>query len=394
MIRDFFVTLLLAGIFAGLLHPPYEKLVRLFHEHRALASICIVLLFVLAVVIPLLAFLGVVAGQALDISRSAAPWIERQIREPDRLYEWLRNLPGSEYVDAYRDEILKRLGVMAGDIGNFVVRGLSAATTGTVSFLFQFFIFLYALFFFLMDGDRLLRKILSYMPLSIKDENRLIGKFTSVTRATIRGTLVVGIVQGGMAGVGFAVAGIGGSVFWGTVMVVLSIIPGIGTALVWIPASIYLLAVGKVLAGVLLAIYCAVIVGSVDNLLRPRLVGKDTKMPDLMILVGTLGGILLFGVVGFILGPVVAALFITVWDIYGHAFEFALAEKPSAGSRRRPHPQADRPRSHEVPPPDRGGKPDGRAKDDKRQPGTRRRRSGGGRRRSNKRGDDRNPGRG
>jgi predicted PurR-regulated permease PerM len=340
MISSFTVTLLLAGIFAGLLRPFYNRLLTPFRERRSLASVCTILVFVLAVVIPLLVFFGVVVGEAFDISKSAAPWIERQIREPDRVFEWFQNLPGFERIEPYRDDILHRLASVAGNVGNFVFRGLSAATTGTVTFLFQFFIFLYALFFFLRDGDALMRKIMYYLPLSSKDEVRLMAKFSSVTRATLKGTLVIGVIQGGMAGIGLAVAGVGGAVFWGTIMVVLSIIPGIGTALVWVPAAIYLLAVGKVLAAVLLIVYCALIVGSVDNLLRPRLVGRDTRMPDLMILLGTIGGILLFGIVGFILGPVIAALFITVWEIYGSAFDYALVESSSSRGGRRSQPRA------------------------------------------------------
>jgi predicted PurR-regulated permease PerM len=412
MIRSFALTLLLAGIFAGLLQPFYQRLLTPFREHRSLASLCTILVFVLAVVIPLLLFLGIVAGQAFDISKSAAPWIERQLTEPDRLSQWFRNLPGFEYVEPYREEILQRLATVAGNVGNFVVRGLSAATSGTVAFFFQFFIFLYALFFFLIDGQALLRKIMYYMPLSSADEGRLMAKFSSVTRATLKGTLVIGVIQGGMAGIGLAVAGIGGSVFWGTVMVVLSIVPGIGTALVWVPAVIYLLAVGKVLAGVLLAVYCAVVVGSVDNLLRPRLVGRDTKMPDLMILLGTLGGILLFGVVGFIIGPVIAALLITVWDIYGDAFSYALVEsKSSRGGHRtqaRGKPSgtrdASRQRAGDSKSPDgksqrRGVRREKRTGDDKggrdesRPQGPRRRRTGTQRRPGSERrpgGDDRN----
>lgn len=339
MIRNFAVTLLLAGIFAGTLHGLYERLLSPLRERRALASVCTILIFVLAVVIPLMAFFGIVVNQALTVSRSAAPWIEQQINQPDRLYQWLKDLPGFELIEPYRDEILTRLANIAGNVGNFVVRGLSSATTGTVAFFFQLFIFLYALFFFLKDGSALLSKIVYYLPLSSKEESLLIDKFRSVARATIKGTLVIGIIQGGMAGLGLWVAGIGGSVFWGTVMVVLSIIPGIGTAIVWVPATIYLVAVGKTVAGILLAIYCGLVVGSVDNVLRPRMVGKDTKMPDLMILLGTLGGILLFGVAGFILGPIIAALFMTVWEIYGRSFEYALVERPTQSRRRRSKPR-------------------------------------------------------
>jgi predicted PurR-regulated permease PerM len=148
----------------------------------------------------------------------------------------------------------------------------------------------------------------------------MLAKFTEVTRATIKGTVVIGILQGGLAGLAFAVAGIQAAAFWGTIMAVLSIIPGIGSALVWLPASVILIAGGSYIKGAGLAVFCGVVVGSVDNLIRPRLVGKDTEMHDLLILFGTLGGILMFGMVGIILGPIIAALFVTVWEIYGEAF--------------------------------------------------------------------------
>jgi predicted PurR-regulated permease PerM len=159
------------------------------------------------------------------------------------------------------------------------------------------------------------------MPLTAKDENRMVEKFVSVSRATLKGTLVIGLVQGGLAGIAFFVLGINGAFFWGTIMAVLSIIPGVGVALVWIPAAGYLLVIGSSIKALLLTLWCAGLVGTVDNVLRPRLVGKDTKMPDLLILLGTLGGLVLFGAAGIIVGPVVAALFVTVWEIYGTTFK-------------------------------------------------------------------------
>jgi len=138
-----------------------------------------------------------------------------------------------------------------------------------------------------------------------------------------------GILQGGLAGFAFWVVGIPSSVFWAAIMTVLSIIPGIGTALVWGPAAIILAASGHIAKGVGLAVFCAIVVGSIDNLLRPKLVGKDTQMHELMIFFGTLGGIVMFGVMGIIIGPIVAALFVTIWDIYGVVFADIL---PDVGS--------------------------------------------------------------
>jgi predicted PurR-regulated permease PerM len=154
----------------------------------------------------------------------------------------------------------------------------------------------------------------------------MLDKFTSVTRATLKGTMLIGVIQGTLAGVAFWVVGIEGAIFWTTVMIVLSIIPAVGAALVWVPAAILLLAQGAVWRAVGLALFCGLVVGSVDNVLRPRLVGRDTKMHDLLILFSTLGGLVLFGVSGFIVGPILAALFVTVWEMFGAAFRDVLEE--------------------------------------------------------------------
>jgi predicted PurR-regulated permease PerM len=238
----------------------------------------------------------------------------------------LSKLPFYDSWEPYRDVVATKIGEFAGNVGTFLVNSVASATKGTASFMLRLFIMLYAMFFFLIGGREILEKILYYMPLGPKEENRMVERFISVTRATIKGTLVIGAIQGTLAGLAFFVAGIGGSAFWGTIMAVLSIIPGVGTALVWIPAVIYLIAIGKLTTGILLALWCGLVVGTVDNVLRPRLVGRDTKMSDLMILLGTLGGILVFGAVGFIVGPIIAALFVTIWEMYGEAFKEYLPE--------------------------------------------------------------------
>ena len=203
--------------------------------------------------------------------------------------------------------------------------------------LFHAFVLFYAMFFFLKDGEAMLRKILYYLPLEERDEKVLLDRFTSVTRATLKGTLVIGIMQGGLAGLAFAFAGIPSAVFWGAVMTVFSVIPGIGTALVWVPAAALLALEGSYGRAAGLTAFCLVVVGSIDNVLRPRLVGQDTKMHELTVFLGTVGGIILFGVVGFIVGPIVAALFVTSWEIAGGTFRELLPESgalpPDGGGR-------------------------------------------------------------
>ena len=326
MIRRFVVTLLLAGIFTAMVHPVYSWLLRRLKGRNTMASLLTILFVVILIAGPATTFLAVVVSQAVDVSQSVRPWIEQQINQPDNLDRLFDRLPYAERIRPYQNQIMSKLGELAGATGTFLVNRLAAASRFTISFILNTFVMLYAMFFFLAGGKKLLQKITYYVPLSSSDEHRMAEKFVSVTRATLKGTLVIGIIQGGLAGTAFWATGINAAAFWGTVMAALSIIPGIGAALVWIPAAIYLVAVGNTGMAILLTVWCGLVVGTVDNVLRPRLVGKDTKMSDLLILLSTLGGIFLFGAVGFIIGPIIAALFVTVWDLYGEAFKSVLPE--------------------------------------------------------------------
>ena len=178
---------------------------------------------------------------------------------------------------------------------------------------------LYATFCVLIDGRALLHRILDYMPMPVDDKQRLLSLFSSVTRAILKGTFIVAIIQGALGGMAFAAAGIDGSAFFGTVMAVCSLVPGVGAAIVWVPAVSYLAISGQPLHAIGVALWCAIVVGSIDNVLRPRLVGRDISMPALLIFLSTLGGVSLFGAVGFLFGPLIAALFQSVWEMYGQA---------------------------------------------------------------------------
>ncbi len=324
MIRQFLMAIFLAGIFSALSYPLYRRFVRWFGGRRALASMVTLLLIVFVIIIPLGGLLGIVTAQAIKVGEAVTPWVAQRLSQPDEITEALKSLPFYDRIEPYRNLILTKAGELVGHISGFLINRLRAYAVGTVNFIFMMFIMLYTMFFFYMDGDKLIDKILYYLPLEDQDERRMLNKFTSVTRATLKGTAVIGILQGTLAGAAFAVVGIDSAVFWGTVMAVLSFIPGIGTALVWGPAVIILAATGHFAKAIGLGVFCAAVVGSIDNLLRPILVGRDTQMHELMILFGTLGGIIMFGVVGIIIGPIVAALFVTVWEMYGAAFEDVL----------------------------------------------------------------------
>lgn len=320
MIRAFLIAILLAGIFSALAHPLYERLARLFHGRQNLAALATLLAIFLIVFLPLTALLGIVAAQAMKISASAAPWIEQWTGQPSGLENLLSHLPFWGYLAGYKTLILQKGGEAVGKLSLLLFENLSAFTLSTLNFIFLFFVMLYTMFFFIKEGDRILQRFLHFLPLTDSVEHRLLERFTTVAKATIQGTLVIGVIQGGLAGLAFWVVGIQDAVFWGTIMTVLSIIPAIGSALVWIPAVIILLLGGHIVKAVGLLLFCSLLVGSIDNLLRPWLVGRDTELHELLIFFGTLGGISLFGIIGFIIGPIIAALFVTLWDVYAETF--------------------------------------------------------------------------
>jgi predicted PurR-regulated permease PerM len=325
MIAGFLSAVLLAAIATGLCYPFHARLSRLLGGRANIASVITILLVLVVIIGPLLGFMGVVAKQALEVSDSIRPWLSAQMSSSLN-GPLLERFVLPEVLQPYQSQILAKAGELTATMGQFLLNSVAAATRGTASFILSLFVMLYAMFFFLRDGGAILSRILYYMPLKSEDELRMVDKFVSVSRATLKGTLVIGIVQGTLAGVALALAGITGSAFWGTVMAVLSIIPGVGTALVWVPAVIWLYASGQVLSAVLVAAWCAGVVGTVDNVLRPWLVGRDTQMSDLIILLSTLGGLMAFGAIGILVGPILAALFVTVWELYGEAFSDYLPE--------------------------------------------------------------------
>jgi len=340
MIRSFLLTILLAAIFTGLSYPMYEWVLVRFRGRKSLAAITTLLVLLVLVMAPVLAVLGAGATEALRVTETIGPRLKQLVDQPGELDSRLRALPGYDRIAPYRAQILEKAGELVGSTSAFLFGALSATTRATALFVFYFFVLLYTMFFFLIGGPGLLAAVLAYLPLTEADKRRVVGKFVSVTRATLKGTILIGVAQGFLGGLAFWAVGIDGAIFWGTVMTVLSIIPGVGGALVWIPAAIVLVSTGEVWRAIGLVLFCALIVGSVDNVLRPRLVGQDTKMHELLIFFSTLGGLMLFGAMGFILGPILAALFVTAWEMFGTAFRSALVEPESAAADADFHPPA------------------------------------------------------
>ena len=186
----------------------------------------------------------------------------------------------------------------------------------TFGFFVNLFAMLYLLFFLFRDENTLSKRVKDAIPLRREQLDALLLKFTIVIRATVKGDLLVALLQGALGGMMFWFLGINASLLWAVLMAFLSLLPAIGSGLVWMPVAIYLLATGAIWQGVVLIAYGALVIGLVDNFLRPKLVGNDTKMPDYVVFFSTLGGIEAFGLNGFVIGPAIAAMFIAVWDIF------------------------------------------------------------------------------
>ena len=321
MIHQFLMAIFMAGLFSAMVSPLHHRLTAKLRGRENLASVLTVIGIVLLVLTPLAILITLVVAQAISVGQSVTPWVQGFIKEPSTLSALMEKIPYYEEILPYRDIIIQKAGEMVGAVSTFLIDSLSSFTKVTIDAIFSSVIMLYVMFYFLSMGNVLLAKILYFLPLDDNNEQKLLKRFTSVARATIKGTLIIGIMQGAICGIAFALAGIQGPVFWGSVMAVMSIIPAFGTAIIWLPALVILALTGHFGGVVILAVLCGAVAGNLDNVLRPRLVGKDTEMHDLFVLFGTLGGISMFGLLGIILGPIVAALFITIWEIYGEAFK-------------------------------------------------------------------------
>lgn len=327
VVEPFVVAVVMAAVLAALVHPFYRKVRGQLGDHKSLASAVTVLLSLFLVIVPLVLFLGIVVGEAINLSQSAAQWMTTHAQASETLQHQIEQDPTLKRLLPYQDEIVEKVSELASDAGSFVAGKLADSARGTAEFFLMLFITLYAMFFFLTDGRAIVDSVLRFTPLSDDDKARVLGTFTSVGRATLRGTLTIGIVQGALAGLSFWVAGIEGAVFWGAVMALLSIIPGIGAALVWVPVVIFLALDGQTGAAVGVGLWCAIIVGTADNVLRPVLIGKDTEMPDLLVMLTTLGGLAAFGASGIVIGPLIGALSLTIWKLWGSAIDEAGGEE-------------------------------------------------------------------
>jgi predicted PurR-regulated permease PerM len=306
-------------ILAILFAPLHRKLLRRMPRRRNLAALCTLGLCLIVVILPMTAITVSLAQEATIIYERMRSgqlnfglYLQQVIAA---LPAWAANLLDRLNLTTV-GELQQKFSSVAVQASQFVATQALSIGQNTLQFIVSFGIMLYLLFFLLRDGSSLALRIGQATPLDETHKRQLVSKFTTVIRATVKGNIVVAASQGALGGLIFWILGIQGPVLWGVSMAFLSLLPAVGAGLIWVPVAIYFLATGAVWQGVVLTAFGVGVIGLVDNVLRPILVGKDTKMPDYVVLISTLGGMALFGLTGFVIGPVIAALFIASWDLF------------------------------------------------------------------------------
>jgi predicted PurR-regulated permease PerM len=316
LIRGFLQPIFWAIALGIVVYPLHARLSQRLHDRRGLAASISVVIVVIVVILPLIGLGAAVAreGAALyDRLQTNGVGIDGIFARVEQTMPPIISLVERFGIDPAR--LQEQAQAAAVTASRFIADRAVSIGQGTLRGTIFFFLMLYLLFFFLRDGPRILEALIRALPLGDKRERHLLERFAGVSRATIKGTLVVGIVQGTIGGVAFALLGISAPILWGVVMALLSILPAVGTALVWLPTAILLLINGQIFGGIALIFVGVFVIGLVDNLLRPILVGRDTQLPDYVILLSTLGGLAGFGLAGIIIGPIIAAFFLSVWDM-------------------------------------------------------------------------------
>lgn len=323
--QPFLTAIVAAAILAALFKRPYHFLEHVTRGRRGLSAFLTCLFVIVIIITPLFLVLSLAVSEASNLYRV----VTQESTLEHTIGRMLGVVQSAPYAGMFFDTAAFDQNVIISDIKQLSQNALGllqAAYQGITHFIFWVFIMFFTLFYFLIDGKKTLRAFMNLSPLKNEHDELLIDKFISISRATLKGTLVIGAIQGLLGGLAFWIAGVPSPAIWGLIMILLSIIPMIGSTIVWLPAGIILLLVGDVWQGIFILSVGVGVISVIDNILRPKLVGKDTQMHPLLIFFATLGGIAFFGLPGFIIGPIIVSLFMALSEIYSIEFRDQLKE--------------------------------------------------------------------
>ena len=312
IIFNFAAPILWSIVVSIIFYPLYEKFL-LMTNKKTLSSILSLILILLLVIIPSIGILGLITNELIIFINSFDDY---------SLERYVGMIPNESLINdllAWAGLSITQLTEKADDFllaaSKVFYESVSTISANVINFFISLFLFIYLTFFFLKDGEKILQSCMDAFPMKNEDESYLLNEFQKTTRATIKGTIIVALAQGFLGYMTLLLLGVEGALIWGAVMALLSIIPAVGTILVWLPIALVLFLNGQIMEASILIFSGIFIIGMIDNLLRPILIGKETKIPDYLILLTTIGGISIFGITGFIIGPIIASLFISIWSL-------------------------------------------------------------------------------
>lgn len=315
LLKPFFFPVFWAAVIAGIARPLYFKInARIGRPTLSLALLFLCIAFVLMV--PLVGLGILVLDESVELYKMMRPG-EYSVNEGiQRVIDAMTDNYLARLVDVNRETILARAMEAVRSFANYLVVHLTRITQNTLGLVVQFGIMLYTLFYFLRDGDKFMEMVAKMLPMDMEKQQFLFRKFLEAARSTLKATLIIGGMQGAIGSAVFLIGGVKGAFVWGALMIFMSIIPVVGNAIIWAPAGVIMLLMGNIWQGIMILAAGVFVISSVDNLMRPVLVGRDVEMHPLLIFLSTLGGIALFGFSGFVIGPVVTALLIAVWEMH------------------------------------------------------------------------------
>lgn len=319
ILLPFYGTLLWSAIIAMIFAPVNARMLVWAKGRKTLAALGTLLSVIILVMLPFALITVAVVNETSQVYQQ----LQSGEINPERFFggafsalpDWLVSLLGRFGLGDF-DSIRAKLSIELSQAGKFIAGRALSLGQNTLDFLANLGIATYLSFFLIRDGEALAREARHALPLEADAKRALFAKFTTVIRATVKGNILVAAIQGALGGLAFWVLGLNGALLWAVVMAFLSMLPAFGAALVWVPVAGYFFLTGAIWQGVALAAWGMLVIGLVDNLLRPILVGKDTQMPDYVVMISTLGGMVIFGINGFVLGPLIAAMFIAVWHLH------------------------------------------------------------------------------
>lgn len=327
VLTPFFSAIFWAIVLALICFPLYKKLLHATRERKNLSAFCTVIICTLIAVIPVVAFTLAIGSDLKTLFDN----ISENGLELDKYLQQLERIPLlADFVDVKAiepEEINERIKTWLSDSNGQLAKSGLLLGQGLLALMIQLGAMLYLMFFLLRDGRYIVNQLTAALPLGQQREELLLSKIYTVVNSTIKGNIIVAVVQGVLGGVFFYFIGMPKVLLWTVAMIIAALVPAVGAAIIWAPVGLFLAFTGEMAKGIALLVYGALAISLIDNFLRPRLVSRDTRLPDYLVLLSTAGGLILMGVDGFIFGPLIAGIFIVLWQIFTREFDVDPANK-------------------------------------------------------------------